>query len=153
MCVFSCREIFNRQNSNVVLPWLAGVKVNGYSFRRWEGEGRSGQPFKERICFCRNDFFPLTVDPFLKRLRAPMKQTGRHKCYTPYYKMWETTRSCIHSPYYLMKFTVRMYRFSNNCHLGSEARFHVSVISLINKSVVYIYRKAQLRYSECLSVY
>ena len=42
-----------------------------------------GHLIKEIICSCWSKFIPLRVDPNLRRLCLPCKQTGSHKNYLP----------------------------------------------------------------------
>ena len=64
---------------------LSGL-INGYTFRGTELSNfiiaslfHADQLLKERICSQRSKFFPLRVDPFLKRLRCQGKHTGNHE--------------------------------------------------------------------------
>ena len=70
------------------------IKVNGYTFRGsnsfilffFASHLFRGQHLKERICSPRSKFFPLRVDPILKGLHCPGKQTGSHKSRLPLQK-------------------------------------------------------------------
>ena len=46
-----------------------------------------GHLLKRTVCSSRSKFFPLRVDPILKGLHCPEKETGSHKSCIPFGKM------------------------------------------------------------------
>lgn len=86
-------------SSNQKFVQISHKKQNVYIYR-WSNSfhfhfhrpSNCGQILKERICFFWSKFFPFKLDPVMKGLYYPRKETGTHKSFFPFAKMAEKSR-------------------------------------------------------------